>query len=118
MLIEYNLDSEITLSEITIKNNKWVIFSAYRPIYNSNIETFLGDLWNVRNKYVNKCDSVIIMDDFNIDVNDVTDISYKYKFCDTFSMSNLGYACFTKTDKSSNDLILTNIEHSFQFQSK
>ena len=44
MLIEYNLDSEITLSEITIKNNKWVIFSAYRPIYNSNIETFLGDL--------------------------------------------------------------------------
>ena len=39
-----NLNSETILSEITIKNNKWAIFSAYRPPCNSNIETFLGDL--------------------------------------------------------------------------
>ena len=34
-----NLNSEIILSEITIKN-KWTIFSAYRAPCNSNIETF------------------------------------------------------------------------------
>ena len=42
-----NLNSEIILSEITIKNNKGSIFSAYRPPCNSNIETCLGDLSNL-----------------------------------------------------------------------
>ena len=35
-----NLNSEIILSEITINNNKWAIFSACRPPCNSNIEVF------------------------------------------------------------------------------
>ena len=34
-----NVNSEIILSEITIKNNKSAVFSAYRPPCNSNIET-------------------------------------------------------------------------------
>ena len=37
------LNSEIILSEITIKNNKWTIFSAYRPPFSSNTKRFLGD---------------------------------------------------------------------------
>ena len=45
-----NLNSEIILSEIAIKNSKWAIFSAYRPTCNLNIETFLGDLSNLLNK--------------------------------------------------------------------
>ena len=51
------------------------------------------------------------MVNFNIDVKDKFS-----EFCDTFSMSNLikDYTCFTKTHKSSIDLILTNKEHSFQ----
>ena len=67
-----NLNSETILSEITIKNNKWVIFSAYRPPCNSNIKTFLGDLSNLLNKYLSKYDNVIIMGDFNIDVKGKT----------------------------------------------
>ena len=74
-----NLNSEIILSEITIKNNKCAIFSAYRPPCNSSIETFLGDLSNLLNY-----DNVIIMGDFNIDVKDKS-----------------FYTCFTKTHKSS-----------------
>ena len=51
------------------------------------------------------------MGDFNIDVKDKTNLNFdKFsEFCDTFSMSNLVkvYTCFTKTHKSSIDLILT-----------
>ena len=58
------------------------------------------------------------MDDLNIDVKNKTNPNFdKFsEFCDTFSMSNLikDYTCFTKTHKSSIDLILTNKEHSFQ----
>ena len=49
-----NLNSEIILSEITFKNNKWVIFNTYRPPCNSNIETFLGNLSNLLYKYLSK----------------------------------------------------------------
>ena len=63
-----NLNSEIILSEITVKNNKWATFSVYRPPSNSNIETFLGDLWSILNKYLSKYVKIIIMGDFDIDV--------------------------------------------------
>ena len=49
-----NLNSEIILSEITFKNNKWAIFNTYRPPCNSNIETFLGNLSNLLDKYLSK----------------------------------------------------------------
>ena len=75
-----NLNSEIILSEITIKDNKWATFSAYRPPCTSNIETFLVDLSSLLNKY----DNVIIMGDFNIDVKDKTNPNFdKFsEFCD------------------------------------
>ena len=75
-------------------------------------KTFLGDLSNLLNKYLSKYDHVIIMGDFNIDVKDKTNPNFdKFsEFCDTYNMSNLikDYTCFTKTHKSSIDLILTN----------
>ena len=93
-------------------------FNAYRPPCNSTIETFLGDLSNLLNKYRSKYDNVVIMGDFNIDVKDKTNpIFDKFsEFCDTFSWSNLikDYTCFTKTHKSVIDLILANKEHWFQ----
>ena len=93
-------------------------FNAYRPPCNSNIETFLGNLSILLNKYLGKYDNVIIMGGFNIDMKDKTNPNFdKFsEFCDTFSMTNLikDYTCFTKTHKSSIDLILTNKEHSFQ----
>ena len=58
------------------------------------------------------------MGDFNIDVKDKTNPNFDNfsEFCNTFSLSNVikDYTCFTKTHKSSIDLILTNKEHSFQ----
>ena len=93
-------------------------FNAYRPPCSSNMETFLGDLSSLLNKYLSKYDSVIIMGDFNIDVKDKTNPNFDkfFEFCYAFSMSNLvkDYTCFSKTHKSSIDLILTNKEHSFQ----
>ena len=58
------------------------------------------------------------MGDFNIDWKDKINPNFDNfsRFCDTCSMSNQikDYTCFTKTHKSSIDLILTNKEHSFQ----
>ena len=113
------MNSEITLPEITIGNNKWAIFSAYRSPCNSNIKTFLGYLSNLLNKYLRKYDNDIIMGDFKIDGKDkINKINFdKFsRFCDTCSMSNQikDYTCFPKTQKSSSDLILTNKEHSLQ----
>ena len=113
-----NLNSKIILSKITIKNNKWAIFIACRPSCNSNIETLLGDLLNLLNKYLSKYDNVIIIGAFNINVKDKTSPNFEKfsEFCDTFSVLNLVKDCtsFTKTKKSSIDLILTNKEHWFQ----
>ena len=86
-----NLNSEIILSEITVKNNKWAIFSVYRPLSNSNTETFLGDLWSILNKYLSKYDKIIIMGDFDIDVKNKANPNFNKfsEFCDTFNKSNL-----------------------------
>ena len=58
------------------------------------------------------------MGDFNIDVKDKRNPNFDNfsEFCNTFSLSNVtkDYTCFTKTHKSSIDLILTNKEHSFR----
>ena len=58
------------------------------------------------------------MGDFNIDVKEVTNQSLEKlnTFCETFGLSNLvkGYTCYSKTRKSSIDLILTNKTSSFQ----
>ena len=113
-----NLNSKIILSEITIKNNKWAIFIACRPSCNANIETLLGDLLNLLNKHLSKYDHVIIIGAFNINVKDKTNPNLEKfsEFCDTFSVLNpvKDCTCFTKTQKSSIDLILTNKEHSLQ----
>ena len=58
------------------------------------------------------------MGDFNIDWKDKMNPNFDNfsRFCDICSMSNRikDYTCFTKTHKSSIDLILTNKEHSFE----
>ena len=98
-----NLNSEIILSEITIKNNKWAIFNACRSPCNSNIETLLGDLSSLLNKYLSKYHNVIIMGDFNIDVKGKANPNFNKfsEFCNRFSMLNLikNYTYFTKTRK-------------------
>ena len=60
----------------------------------------------------------MVIGDFNIDVKEVTNQSLEKlnTFCETFGLSNLvkGYTCYSKTHKSSRDLILTNKKSSFQ----
>ena len=71
-----DLNSEIILPQITIKNSKWTIFSAYRPPCNPKIGNFLGDLSSLLNKNLSKYDNVIIMSDCNIDVKDKTNPNF------------------------------------------
>ena len=71
-----SLNNEIILSEITIKNNTWANFGAYRPPCNSNIKTILDHLSNLLNKYLSNYDNVIIKGDFNIDVKDKTNPNF------------------------------------------
>ena len=58
------------------------------------------------------------MGEFNIDVKEVTNqrLEKLNTFCQTFGLSNLvkGYTCYSKTHKSSIDLILANKTSSFQ----
>ena len=59
----------------------------------------------------------IIMGDFNIDVkNRGVEFDKLDEFCDLFNLTNLitSPTCFTKTHKSTIDLILTNKESCFQ----
>ena len=103
-----SLNSELIFSEITIKNNKWTSFSAYRPLCNLNIWTFLGDLLNLLNKYLRKYDNFIIMGDFNIDVKDVKhwcETNANFDKFSKFSSLIKDYTYFTKTQKLSIDLI-------------
>ena len=106
------------LSKITIKNNKWAIFSVYRPPHNSNIDRFLGDLSLLLNKYLGKYDKIIIMGELNIDKKDKTNPNFdKFSgFCNIFSLSNLlkNYTSFTKTHKTCIDFNLKNKKKSFQ----
>ena len=55
------------------------------------------------------------MGDFNIDAREVS-LEKLNTFCETFSLSNLVkvYTCYSKTHKSSVDIILTNKTSSFQ----
>ena len=70
------------------------------------------------NKHLSIYDKVVVMGDFNIDVNEVTNQSLEKlnTFCETFGLSSLvkDYPCYTKTYKSSIDLILTNKTSSFR----
>ena len=89
-----------------------------RPPKESNLITFFQGLTLLLNKHLSTYDNVVVMGDFNIDVKEVTNQSFEklITFCETFGLSNLvkGNNCYSKTHKSSVDLILTNKTPSFQ----
>ena len=95
---------------------KWFCLGIYRPPTSTNLDIFfekLTTLW-AANKYVN----LIVMVDFNIDQNksDCIGFGKLEEFCDNFHLTNLvkGNTCFTKNNKSTIDLLLTNKPMSFQ----
>ena len=109
--------SEIIISELTIRNKKWVIISCYRPPSNTNLITFFNDLENCLNKAFSKVDNVIVLGDLSINFN-VTDSNYdRLKIlCETFDLRNIikQKTCFAGEQGTLIDLILTNRPRSFK----
>ena len=50
------------------QEQKWTVFSVYRPPKESNLITFFQELTFPLNRYLSTFDNVVAMSDFNIDV--------------------------------------------------
>ena len=68
--------SGTTASEFTISKKKWFCFSAYRPPTSTNLDLLFEELTNSLSKAVNKYDNLIVMGDFNIDLNETDCIGF------------------------------------------
>ena len=82
---------ETIYSEFTISKRKWICFSVYRlPSYN-NLIIFFEGLTKSICKALNTYDNVILMGDFNIDINKDDAIGHDKLdfFCDTLNLTNL-----------------------------
>ena len=111
---------ETIYSEFTVSRKKWICFSAYRPASYNNLIIFFEELNKSICKALNTYDSIIVMGDFNIDINKDETIGHKLDvFCDTLNLTNLvkSDTYYTNSHKSTIDLFLTNKTCSFQFTS-
>ena len=109
--------SKFIFSEITVSKKKWLCFSIYRPTSHDNLELFFDELTSSLSKASESYENFILMGDFNIDVTKKgTEFEKLDEFCDLFNLTNLvtSAMCFTKTHKSTIDLILTNKGNCFQ----
>ena len=112
---------ETICSEFTISKIKWTCFSVYRPPSYNNLIIFFEELTKSVCKAVNTYDNIIVMGDFNIDINKDDAIGHDKLdvFCDTLNLTNLvkSKTCYANNHKSTIDLFLTNKPRSFQFTS-
>ena len=60
--------SECIYSEFTISKRKWICFSIYRPPSTENIKRLFEEMNEVISKALYKCENLIVMGDFNIDI--------------------------------------------------
>ena len=104
--------SETIASEFTISKKKFFCLSVYRPPTSTNLDIFFEELTNSLSKAVNKYDNLIVMGDFNVDLNKTDCIGFGKleEFCDNLNLTNIvkRNTCFTKSNKSTIDLLLTN----------
>ena len=102
--------SETIASEFTISKKRWFCLSVSRPPTSTNLDLF-EELTNSMSKAVNKYDNLIVIGDFNTDLNKTDCICFGKleEFCDNFNLRNLvkSNTCFTKNNKSTIDLLLT-----------
>ena len=112
---------ETICSEFTVSKKKWICFSVYRPPSYNNLIIFFEELTKSVCKSLNTYDNIIVMGDFNIDINKNEAIGHDKLdvFCNTLNLTNLvkSDTCFTNNHKSTTDLFLTNKPCSFQFTS-
>ena len=102
--------SETIASEFTISKKKFFCLSVYRPPTSTNLDIFFEELTNSLSKAVNTYGNLIVMGDFNIDMNKTDCLSFgKLEECyDNFNVANIvkRNTCFTKNKKSKIDLAL------------
>ena len=82
---------ETIASEFTISKKKWFCLSVYRPPTSTNLDIFFEELTNSLSKAVNEYDNLIVMGDFNVDLNktDCIDFGKLEEFCDNFNLTVL-----------------------------
>ena len=103
-------------SEFTIANRKWICLNIYRPPNPNNMNTFFDEITASLSKATMKCENIIIMGDFNIDIkHEGLGYGKLDTFCDIFNLTNLIHSetCSMKNHKSTIDLFLTNKPKSF-----
>ena len=112
---------ETICSEFTVSKKKWICFSVYRPPSYNNLIIFFEELTKSVCKSLNTFDNIIVIGDFNVDVNKNEAIGHGKLdvFCNTLNLTNLvkSDTCFTNNHKSTIDLSLTKKPRSFQFTS-
>ena len=105
-------DIECIIVEINIWKKKWLIYGIYNP-HKININTHLSTLKMSITKLTCKYDNIIILGDFNSEMNEDKMID----FCNLFTLKNLikEPTCYKNyNNPSCIDLILTNKPYSFQ----
>ena len=82
---------ETIASEFTISKKKWFCLSVYRPPTSTNLDIFFEELKNSLSKAVNEYDNLIVMGDFNVDLNKADCIGFGKleEFCDNFNLTVL-----------------------------
>ena len=84
-------ESEPILSEITIKNIKWLVFIIYRTPNDSNVNKFFEEMTISLDMVFKKYKNCIIMGDFNIHMDKPYLPAYAQlnDICDTFDLANM-----------------------------
>ena len=112
---------ESICSEISVRNTKWFLLSVYRSPNSSNITDFFFVLNQILNRAVSKYDNMIIMGDFNIDIDDqkITGFEELKTHMVMFDLTNLikTKTCITWGHESLLDIILTNKPNHFMHSS-
>ena len=72
---EYETKVSETIASETMSKKRWFSLSVYRPPTPTNLDIFLKN-WQTLSKAVNKYDNLIVMGDFNIDLNKTGGIDF------------------------------------------
>ena len=104
-------DIECGIIEISLKKQKWLLFSIYRPPSQSE-EYFFDEIGKGLDFYSSKYEGICLIGDFNCEPKE----NIISGFMDCYNLSNLvkSPTCFKSDSPRCIDLILTNRKRSFQ----
>ena len=96
---------EIIFFEITLRNNNWLLIGLYKPPGQKE-KGFLENLNSILNKYISKCENIVLIGDFNYSVEN----KHLADFTTLFNLESLikSPICFQSSKPTRTDLILTN----------